>query len=217
MPTICGVDEAGRGPVIGPLVIAGAAVSDDAELREMGVRDSKVLSPGRREELDARIRKVARVHLEVITAEEIDTLRSAQSLNLIEAQVFAKVIRTLDVQTAYVDAADASEENFRREVASRAGPNVTVVAKHKADSLFPVVSAASIVAKVRRDAEVRKIAAEFGMDIGSGYPSDPTTVAFLEKWIKDHGNPPPHVRMSWKTIQRMVASARTGARTLDDY
>lgn len=214
---ICGVDEAGRGPVMGPLVVCGVAVDSEDALKELKVRDSKKLSSKRREDLDRKIRKVARVHLEIITAEEIDTFREHQSLNVIEAVAFSRVIKALSPNIVYVDAADSNADNFRFEILKRIGQDIEVVSRHKADDIYPVVSAASIVAKVRRDAEVQRIEQELGASMGSGYPSDPRTVWFLEKWIKEHGHLPPHIRKSWKTSQNLLKNHGPGAVTLDDF
>lgn len=197
---ICGVDEAGRGPVLGPLVVAGALIGDDASLRELGVRDSKKLSPHRREELEREIRRICRCEVIVLPAAEIDALRDEMSLNRIEAKLFATIIERLAPETAYVDSADTVEENFARYIRAELKNPPKIVSEHRADDKYPVVSAASIVAKVRRDAEIARIEGEIGEPIGSGYPSDPGTVAFIEKWIRRTGTLPPHARRSWSTI-----------------
>ena len=92
---ICGVDEAGRGPVIGPLVVCGICVESDKGLRRLKVRDSKKLTPARREELDPKIRKLARVEVVEVPAEQIDGLRERMSLNILEAKIFASIIDSL--------------------------------------------------------------------------------------------------------------------------
>jgi ribonuclease HII len=92
-----------------------------------------------------------------------------------------------------------------------------VVSRHEADDLFPVVSAASILAKTRREEAVTRIREELGDDIGSGYPSDRTTIEFLEKWISEKGVLPPHTRRSWRTAQRLLDRHGGGVRRLDDY
>lgn len=212
---ICGVDEAGRGPVMGPLVVAGVAIESDVPLRQLGVKDSKKLTPERRESLAADIEKIARHAVLVIPAEDIDVMRSEMSLNDFEAKLFASVIEKLRPETAYVDAVDVDEIEFKRAVLRELPFEVEIVSQHGADDLFPVVSAASILAKVRRDAEVRLIEAEIREPIGSGYPSDPVTLRFLEKWIKEKGTLPPHTRASWDTAKRLLAEARN--RKLEDF
>ncbi len=212
---ICGVDEAGRGPVLGPLVVAGVMVDSDVPLRQLNVRDSKKLTPERRELLAPEIRKVARCELVVVPAKDIDVMRAEMSLNDFEARLFASLIEKLHPDTAYVDAVDVDEIEFKRDVQKHVPFEVEVVSQHEADDLFPVVSAASIIAKVRRDAEMRAIEQEIGVPLGSGYPSDPVTIAFLEKWIREKGSPPPHTRTTWDTTRRLLAESRN--RKLDDY
>jgi ribonuclease HII len=212
---IVGVDEAGRGPVLGPLVVAGVAVETDVALRQMNVRDSKKLSPERREALAPAIEQVARYELVVMPAEQIDVMRTEMSLNDLEAKLFAELIQRLRPETAYVDAADVDEIEFKRCVQRELPFPVEIVSQHNADELFPVVSAASILAKVRRDREMRTIQEEFGVPIGSGYSHDVQTIAFLEKWIKETGTLPRHTRTSWDTARRLLAESRN--RKLDEF
>ncbi|HEY4704365.1 MAG TPA: ribonuclease HII [Thermoplasmata archaeon] len=212
---ICGVDEAGRGPVMGPMVVAGLAVESDVPLRALNVRDSKKLSPERREALAPEIRKVGRFEILVIPAAEIDATRAQMSLNDFEARLFATVIERLRPEIAYVDSADVNEFDFRRAIASQLSYELEIVSKHGADDLFPVVSAASILAKVVRDAEMRKIEAELGVKIGSGYSHDQETIDFLVKWLEEKGTLPPYTRASWDTARRLLSAAAT--RKLDEF
>lgn len=212
---ICGVDEAGRGPVLGPLVVAGVAVDDEDGLRELGVRDSKKLSPRRREILAEEIRKVGKIEIRVVGAADIDRLRKSESLNVIEAKCFADIIDTVRAEHVYVDAADVKEENFRKEISKRIGYSPEIVSKHGADDIYPVVSAASIIAKTHRDFLIGCIAKELGENIGSGYPSDPKTKDFMMKWYGKHGKFPPHTRLSWKTIKNL--KEEMGRVTLDQF
>ena len=177
---ICGIDEAGRGPVIGPMVIAGVIVSDDVELMELGVKDSKRLSPNRRSELFEEITEISDYSIRVIPAEEIDSLRKSTSLNKIESNNFASIIQELcsEGDVAYVDSASTDEKSFGLEIKNKVDQNVDIISKHEADDTYPIVSAASIIAKVRRDEEVQKISEKIGEDIGSGYPSDMKTRDF---------------------------------------
>ncbi|MCU0852863.1 MAG: ribonuclease HII [Thermoplasmata archaeon] len=201
---ICGVDEAGRGPVLGPLVICAVAVESDDELKALGVKDSKQLTARKREELARRIRKVAKVETIVLDAEHIDSLRNLHGLNEIEAWKMAELINLLGPEVAYVDAADASEKSFEKMVRSELKCEAKIVSEHKADRNYPVVSAASIIAKVTRDECIRGIEVEMGEPIGSGYTSDPVTVAFVQKYIKKHGKCPPHTRESWETAKNLM-------------
>jgi ribonuclease HII len=212
---IVGVDEAGRGPVIGPLVVAGVGVESDVPLRQLNVRDSKKLSPERREALAPEIEKLSKYEVIVIPAERIDVMRAEMSLNDFEAKLFAEVIEKLHPETAYVDAADVDEIEFKRCVRRELRFDVEIVSQHNADELFPVVSAASILAKVCRDREMRAIEHEIGMLVGSGYASDADTIGFLEQWIREKGSLPPHTRASWDTARRLLAGAKS--RKLDDF
>lgn len=212
---IAGVDEAGRGPVLGPLVVAGVAVESDVPLRQMNVRDSKKLAPDRREALAPEIENIAMYELVVIPAARIDVMRAEMTLNAFEAKLFAQIIEKLRPETAYIDAADVDEIEFKHAVRRELAFDVEIVSQHNADELFPVVSAASILAKVRRDREMRAIEEEFGMPVGSGYPADPDTIAFLEKWIREKGCLPPHTRTSWDTARRLLAESRI--RKLDEF
>jgi ribonuclease HII len=205
---LCGIDEAGRGPVLGPMVVAGILIENDAPLRQLNVRDSKKLTPEKREALAPEIMKLVKFEIVVVSAEDIDLMRAQMSLNDFEAKIFATIIEKLNPETAYVDAADVDEIEFKKMILNELKKPVDVVSKHYADELFPVVSAASILAKVRRDAEVRKIEAEFGKPIGSGYPSDQITMTFLEEWLKEKGTLPPHCRQSWDTCKRLLTASK---------
>lgn len=204
---ICGADEAGRGPVIGPLVVAAVMVEDDLSLRELGVRDSKLLSPARKEELYDRIMDVARVETSVAAPEEIDAWRKG-SLNDLEVQHFAAVIDRLAPHKVYVDAADVVAERFGQNIRALLHCRPEMVSCHRADIMYPVVSAASIVAKVMRDRAVRSICEELGEEVGSGYPTDPVTKAFLERWTRDNGDLPPHTRRSWVTARKIYSMCK---------
>lgn len=196
-------------------MVAGVAIESDVALRQLNVRDSKKLSPEKREALAPEIEKLARCEVLVIPAERIDAMRAEMSLNDFEAKLFAELIERLHPETAYVDAADADAIEFKRCVQRELRFAVDVVSQHKADELFPVVSAASILAKVRRDREMRVIEEAIGDAIGSGYSSDPDTIRFLEKWIKKEGTLPPYTRTSWDTARRLLAESRN--RKLDEF
>jgi len=200
-----GLDEAGRGCLLGPLVVAGVSVTTAGarKFREMGVRDSKMLSPSRREALYPEILRVAsKVHWVGISPGEIDEVvvngKKLRKLNYLEAVYFARVIDELDATSVTVDASDVIPDRFRDDIVANLGKQCEVTAFHKADRTFPAVSAASIIAKVERDRAVARLREEHG-DFGSGYPSDPITRAFFIDSI-GRGEPlPPYVRKSWKT------------------
>jgi|LGVF01.1.fsa_nt_gb ribonuclease HII len=212
---VAGVDEAGKGPVIGPMIVAGVVIEESRlpELKKLGVKDSKVLSPMRRNYLASKIRElVDDYYILEISARQIDEFRKIMTMNQVMVICHAKVLDQLGPQKAYLDASDVNEERFGENVGKKHRAAIEIIAKHKADDLFPIVSAASILAKVRRDRCVREMEKEIGLPLGSGYPSDPKTRKFLENWIKEHGSLPDIVRHSWKTsenlLKKMLANTR---------
>lgn len=217
---ICGVDEAGRGPVVGPLVIAGVTFENDLELIENNVRDSKKITPKRREILSKKIKESAvNYEITLISASDIDHMRKVMTLNEIEVNAFSKIIEKLKPDICYVDAADVNDERFGKNILSRLSFKPEIISKHKADDIYPIVGAASILAKTRRDEEVQMIAQELekklDMPLGSGYPADPVTQKFLRKWVKTFGKLPPHTRHSWKTAQNLLKESKI--KKLDEF
>ncbi len=211
----CGVDEAGRGPVMGPLVVGAVYVEDDEALRELDVKDSKKLTPKRREALYDQIISVAEGYsIVTLSAEEIDARRAKMSLNMVEMELFAEAVSRMPVTRVYVDCPDPNEEKFGNMLSVRLN-NTAVTARHKADDTYPVVSAASILAKVTRDRLIAEISEEFGENIGSGYPSDPVTIAFIEKHLKEKGCTPKHTRNSWDTVKNL--KSRLLVRKITDW
>ena len=198
---IVGIDEAGRGPVIGPLVVGGVAVEGYKleKLEKLQLKDSKRLTPGRRKVMARRINKIAECHTIHIQAMDIDNLRAKNiNLNEIEKIAMKKVIGMSNPDVAYIDCLDVKPQRFCDEMANfRDG--LKVIAEHKAEDKYPIVAAASIVAKVERDMEIEKLKKEY-RDIGSGYPSDPKTIAFLKRF--SYENLPNFVRKSWATVKK---------------
>lgn len=201
-----GVDEAGRGCLVGPLIVAGVCASHDgiARLRELGVKDSKKLSRKKRESLYPEIVKAAHhVYWKGIPPEEIDTVvmfgRRLRKLNYLEAVYFARVIDELGADRVTVDASDVVPRRFGRDIAKNLESSCKIVSLHKADRDFPVVSAASVIAKVERDRQVEMLKEQHG-DFGSGYPSDPVTRSFFSEWMRSGRSLPSCARRSWKTF-----------------
>ncbi|MBS3165300.1 ribonuclease HII [Candidatus Woesearchaeota archaeon] len=208
MPLICGIDEAGRGPVIGPLVVCGVTIEEEKEylLRQIGAKDSKQLSPERRERIAEQLKGMAKVELRVFQPPEIDTAVYAKGLNRLEAQAIASIINALQPQKAYVDCPSTNIAAFTDELQGMLTCTCEIVAEHKADANHPIVGAASIVAKVTRDRQIEELKKEFKVDFGSGYPADPRTKAFLEQQ-KDYV----FIRKSWSTVRRLSQKG------LDDF
>lgn len=206
---IAGVDDAGRGAVIGPLVIAGVLVREEdlQEFKELGVKDSKLLSPHRRETLAVDIRRIAaNMNIVKLSPREIDIVvnsgRKLHKLNYLEAQTMAKVIEALKPDKVYVDASDVVEERFKYHIQECMSFKVEIVSEHKADRNYVVVGAASILAKVARDAAIAELAKTLG-NFGSGYPSDPRTMKFLKECCEKLEEYPDYVRKSWKPAKRV--------------
>lgn len=198
-----GVDEAGRGPVLGPLVVAG--VSGDPEDVPDGVADSKTLAPGRRRQLADRIEESPlQMAVRVLEADELnERMGAGENLNRIEASAFAEVLSELAPERALLDQVGPDEEAFAAEVAEQVAHECAIEARVEADEHDPVVGAASIVAKVERDQAVEAIADELDADVGSGYAHDARTRAFLEDWRETSIHPPPHARHAWATLDNI--------------
>jgi ribonuclease HII len=141
----------------------------------------------------------------VTTAEEIDEQRKEISLNDIELRMFKEAALSHDCRTVYADCPDINESSFTNRLYESLGKDVEVIAKHKADDTYLVVSAASIMAKVTRDRIMDAIREEFGMDVGSGYPSDHYTMDFIREWIEKNNKAPAHVRCSWEPVRQMLS------------
>jgi len=197
------VDEAGKGSVLGPMVIAAVGVSSENVFSEVEVADSKLLSPRVRERLYITIRKRFQVATVRIDAHEIDEIRTGMTMNACVARAHAQAIDKLSPAIAYVDACDVNAFRYADMVKSHLEKRCEIVSEHNADRTFKVVSAASIVAKVTRDRAITALSKKYG-EIGSGYPSDPVTIAFLSAYIDEYKCPPPIARKSWKTIISLV-------------
>ena len=178
-------------------------------LRRSGARDSKALTPPQRNEVYEALRELGRCRAVAVPPVEIDRHVAHRGLNRLEAREFAGLVRELAPAVAYVDACDPDAARFGRVVSALAGGTVRVVARHHADRDNRVVGAASVVAKVERDRAIARLALELGEDLGSGYPSDPRTVAAVRRHVTTDGPMPPWIRGTWKTVQR-VKRARPG-------
>jgi len=212
---IGGEDDAGRGCLLGPLVIAGVSIDKGsvARLRKLGVRDSKTLTPRKREALYDEILMISkRTAVVMIQPDEIDAVVRAgkkyRKLNYLEALYFAKVADALGASEVVVDASDSSPKRFGSVIIEKMRRRCKVIAAHKADRDYPVVSAASIIAKVERDRAAEKLRRKWG-EFGSGYPSDPVTRAFFTERMS-RGEPLPEpVRKSWKTWGKLQQTLLT--------
>ncbi len=211
---VAGVDDAGRGSTIGPLVIAGVLLDKKnlLKLTALGVKDSKRLSPSKRERLAEEIKKTAlKYHVIGLSPAQIDkvveTGKKLHKLNWLEARTMANVISALKPDVAYVDASDVLADRFKTDIMENLEFKVQIVSEHKADVKYPIVSAASIIAKVERDQAISELRDTYG-DFGCGYATDSKTLQFLENLIRELGSYPDFVRKSWKTAKRLKEKAR---------
>ncbi|HLD00540.1 MAG TPA: ribonuclease HII [Candidatus Nanoarchaeia archaeon] len=207
---IVGVDEAGRGPVLGPLVMAALAVKeeDEKKLKWIGVKDSKLLSSEVREELFERIREIVHdFRIEVIEPDAIDLSVAGgnSNLNWLEAETSARLVSELNPDKIIVDCPSVNIQAYKNYFSARLSEgvrnNAELLMEHKADLNHVVVAAASIVAKVIRDRQIEHLKNDIGLDFGSGYLTDPKTQAFLT----EHSEKYAHLfRKSWKPYSKMI-------------
>jgi ribonuclease HII len=217
---VAGVDEAGRGCVIGPLVVAGVAMQAEVvpQLVELGVKDSKLLTAKKREALYPEILKLTvNHHIIKVPPSEIDKVvhsaRRLHRLNRLEAQVMARVIEELKPDHVFVDAADVLEYRFKNHIHECLTIKTRITSKHKADRTYPVVSAASVIAKVERDREIAILRKEFG-DFGTGYLTDGKTMGFLTRLLDERGDYPSCIRQSWEPARRAKSEHGSSQQTL---
>lgn len=218
-----GIDEAGRGPVLGPLVVAGVATADPQRLADLGCKDSKKLSPAKRVRLARLLEDDSQVQIAVriIEPADLDAEMATATLNEVVLRRFQSIAEDLDAPRTVVDAADVDAARFGRRVAEALPEGAVVVAEHKADDRHATVAAASIIAKVARDNALddlaRRLERRIDRELGSGYPSDGKTVAFLEAWLDRFGDLPEGTRRAWKTSKRLLADRAVQPTRLDDF
>ncbi len=220
MSKVLGVDEAGRGPVIGSMFVAGFMVEESElpELEDLGVKDSKKLSANRREQIRDELDDIGRFELKEVEAGDIDELREVMTLNEIEVEAFADVIKRFEPGRVIVDLPEPDGDRFVKKLKGKLPAEfseVDFVAEHGADDNYPVVSAASIVAKSAREAHVSALVEKYGFDFKSGYPHDPETIEFLETYLEEKGELPPETRRSWSTAERILKQSEQSS--FDDF
>lgn len=221
---ILGIDDAGRGPVIGPMVLAGCLVTKEVEkeLKELGVKDSKQLTPKRREFLANKIKASAET-FEIVLSKPIeidDSLNNGTNLNVLEANMAAKIINKINKGykklNVVIDCPSVSLEKWKSLLMTKIKnlQNLEISCEHKADKNHISVSAASILAKSVREKEMDKLKEIYGQEIGSGYTSDPSTCKFLEKHAIKHQDAG-IFRKTWATWKN--AFSKNQQRTLTNY
>ena len=213
-----GVDEAGKGPVLGSMF--AACVRAPADAIPDDVADSKQLTAERRESLAETIRERAdAVSVAEIPVARIDDPETDMNELTVEAHAEALSQVARDDLPAYLDAGDTNAVRFERRVGNRVAADLELRAEHGADEAYPIVSAASIVAKVSRDAHVADLAAEYDGqgygEVGSGYPGDSATREFLKTYVEAEEELPACARRSWQTSQDALAELDQS--TLEDF
>ena len=216
-----GIDEAGRGSIIGPLVIASVTADKKTinKFSRIGVKDSKKLSAKNREVFskiiidesenviisklsEKRIDKAVKLRKKYLKNKNFVTNNKIIGVNELEARSMSKMINNLNSHSVYVDSCDVKPERFKERIENHMNSNMKIYSSHKADEKYVIVAAASIVAKYTRDKEIFRLGKKFG-EMGSGYPSDPLTRIFLQKWLKKNKTMPDFTRKSWKTWENL--------------
>ncbi len=180
-------------------------------LYNIGVKDSKKLTSRKREILAKLIKENCVCFKETqVSSQEIDNrILKNLSLNKLEILKMVEIINDLKPDIIYIDAADVDETRFGKSIKKLLSYHPKqIISKHKADDLFPIVSAASIIAKNKRDTIINDLREKYlnlgYSDLGSGYTSDKKTIHFLREWIKNHKDVPPFARKSWETTKRIL-------------
>ncbi|MEM0465663.1 MAG: ribonuclease HII [Candidatus Pacearchaeota archaeon] len=204
MVKVLGIDEAGRGSVIGPLIIAGVMIHDGKEAELGAVKDSKILQHKKRIELNHMIQSHSEFMIIEVSPKEIDeavdSLNKKMNLNWLEAHKQAEIINKMKPDIAIIDCPSPNCKKYTeylRNLLSEDLKRIKLIVEHKADVNYPVCSAASIVAKVKREEEIAKLREKYG-EIGPGYSSNPITRKFIkENWEKH----PEIFRHTWVTFK----------------
>jgi ribonuclease HII len=216
---LIGVDEAGRGPVIGPMVMAAFAIEKDKEqnLQNLEVKDSKLIAPLKRNTIYKKLITNYEYEKIIISPQQIDLALNDTSINLnwleaiISAKACSKLIKRINSNniTIILDCPSnnllAYENYFKNQLQQFPTKKIKIITEHKADLNYLCAGAASIIAKVTRDTEIQKIKNKIKIDIGSGYPADPKTKQFL---IKNYDKYPEIFRKTWKSWKKIAQSKK---------
>lgn len=219
MTKLIGIDDAGRGPVLGPMTLAGVLIEADQEqeIKAWGAKDSKLLTPKKRGKIKEKIEAEFKHHIEVAQPIEID---KSSNLNYLEAIHTAKIINKLtedlnEQVKVIVDCPSTNIQSWSNDVQKliKKPEIISLSCEHKADFNHPVVSAASILAKEKREDLIYKLKLEFKKDFGSGYPADPKTKEFIAENF-DNEEYKAIIRFSWNTVKRLVKAKEAKQQTL---
>lgn len=205
---ILGIDEAGRGPVIGSMTIAGVMIEEEKEenLKNIGVKDSKLLAPRKRAQLKDSVEEIALAYKVIeVSVDEIDESVAGNNLNWLEAIKSALIINELKPDVAIIDCPMKNTKSYSDYLEKLLTHKCKLICENKADANYPVVSAASILAKEERERLVHEIKMKIRVDIGSGYPSDPKTKEFVAEYYNKY---PELFRKSWSTYKKAAEKGK---------
>ena len=193
-----------KGALIGPMVIAAVSIDkkNEKKLVQIGVKDSKELSSKRREILAEQIERIAKnIVVLKVPACKIDSYRARKiNLDKIEAMKIAELIQMIEADTIYIDSLETPKRFEPLILSFTTNPLFNLVVENYADETYPVVSAASIIAKVERDKAIEELKKKVGYDFGVGYSHDERTIKFLESILQNYKAPPPFIRWNWETV-----------------
>lgn len=180
-------------------------------LEKIKVKDSKKLSKKNRFNLSKLIKTHCVCYKElIVSAKEIDDrIDNKINLNTLEINKFAAIINDLKPDVIYMDAADTDEDRFKSSISQKLNYSPhKIISEHKADDKYPIVSAASIIAKNKRDSIIDNLREKYlnlgYTDLGSGYPSDKKTIDFLREWIRKEKKVPSFARKTWETTKKIL-------------
>ncbi|MFT4304187.1 MAG: ribonuclease HII [Candidatus Woesearchaeota archaeon] len=210
---VAGIDEAGRGPVIGPLVMAAVMIEekDTLKLENIGLKDSKLLSPLQRKRFYELVTKLdyIRYEIAICNEKEIDKALLSPNLNLnsFEAMHTAILLGKLKPDKAILDLPSNNRDKYEMDVRKfliEDIKKIKLISEHKADTNYAIVAAASILAKVTRDKIIEEIKQKIGIDFGSGYPSDPKTIEFTKKYYNKYDI----FRKTWQSYKNIIQTKK---------
>ncbi len=216
---LIGIDDAGRGPVLGPMVLAGVLIEpkDKQTIRDWGAKDSKLLTPKKRNEIKEKIKAQFKHHIEISEPKEID---DSSNLNYLEAIKTAMIINNLtkdlnEKVKVIVDCPSVNIESWTNDVQQliKKPEIISLSCEHKADFNHPIVSAASIIAKEKREDEIYKLKLELKTDFGSGYPADPKTKEFIAENFNNEKFKQ-IIRFSWNTVKKLIKAKESNQQKL---
>ncbi len=201
------------------MVMAGVLTDEEgaAKLKKIGAKDSKLLTPRERERLFKEIVKIVKDYkIVIVSPAEIDASvqsKDGMNLNWLEAHKSAEIVNFLKPEKIIIDSPSNNVVNYKKYLMKLLdNKKIEAVVEHKADVNHVECSAASILAKVTRDAEIEKIKKVVVEDFGSGYLADPKTIEFFDRYFEAY---PDIFRKSWAPYRDKVKGKQQ--RKLGDF